>query len=310
MKEESGNGEIKVFTCEDLPGDGYIQGEEMESPLTINDLIAQMVTQEVAVKTVAALELIQASMDDVGDKMDQGLLKFKEQASDIIGAQISAIKVDEVAKAVKDAVAEAKLSANMKTMEQLSSQFNFGETYSSIQDLISSMGNTRHTINSKRQTLRTVRQFLSDTELTVKEAESSLLADITGETLPGSDKPRFSNDKARQAELMARKKTDPDYLAATNQYRAVRDQVESLEDEIYSLEVELKTAELQFQAECRAMDSMTAEMNIYAAALGAGGKLPAMSTGPATTVVQNHSCQCNHGQEPKAISQNNDKGAW
>lgn len=283
-------------------------GVEMESPLTINDLIAQMVTQEVAAKTMAALELIQTSMVDMGAQMEQGLLKFKEQASDIIGAQISALKVDEVAKAVRDAVAEAKVAANMETLHKIRERFNTQETYSGICRSVTESESFRKDIYSKRQTLRTVRQSLSDADLYVKKAEASLLVDIMAETLPGSDKAKYSNDKARQAELMTRKRTGFDYLNAAHQYKTAREQMESLEDEISSLEVGLKTAELQFQAECRAMDSMTAEMNIYAAALGAGGKLPAMSTGPTTTVVQNHSCQCNHGQESKI--QNTDKGAW
>ncbi|KJR97992.1 MAG: hypothetical protein VR68_11880 [Peptococcaceae bacterium BRH_c4a] len=298
MKEGTGNSEIKMEQFS--PNEEYFRGELQEPSPTINDLIAAMVTQEVAAKTMAALELIQSSMVDMGDKMDQGLLKFKEQASDIIGTQISALKVDEVAKAVRDAVSEAKVAANMETLGEIGKRFNVNGTYKEIGNLIELTQRTKEDINSKRQTLRTVRQSLSDAELSVKEAEASLLADIMAETLPGSDKAKFSNDKARQAELMSMKRTDFDYLNATHQYKVVRDQMESLEDEISSLEVELKTLEMHFQTECKTLDSMTAEMNIYAAALGAGGKLPVYQVAVAD------STPAKFPQETK----NNNKGAW
>lgn len=289
---------------EELINDGVqeFEGEMCESPPTINDLIAAMVEREVSNQLTGVMETTQETMKELTEQIKQGLLKIKEQTSDVIGAQIdaqfSALRVDEVAKAV----AEAKLAANMETLGEIGKRFNVNGAYKEIGNLIELTQRTREEINSKRQTLRTVRQSLSDADLSVKEAEASLLADIMTETLPGIDKAKFSNDKARQAELMSRKRTDPDYISAAYQHKAVREQMESLEDEISSLEVELKTLEMHFQTECKTLDSMTAEMNIYAAALGAGGKLPTVST-----VVQNHSCRC---QEPTTISQNNDKGAW
>lgn len=195
---------------------------------------------------------------------------FKEEVSDLIGAQFDGFKIEQVADAVKAAVADARRIANMDAFEEIIKRYNVGRKYTEVDELIGNMEDIRKEILSKRQTLRTVRQSLADADLITKEAEANLLAEITSETLPGSDKPKFSNDKARQSELMARKKNDFSYTEAIRIHKIVRDQMEALEDEISSLDSELKSAEMQFHAECKSLEAMTAEMNIYAAALGAG----------------------------------------
>lgn len=280
------------------------QGEIIPSKhLTINDLIALMVSAETVKQFKNANSVIEEWLKQADETIINHLLKIKEEASDIIAAQFDALKANEIAQAVKEAVAEAKAAANMETFNKIIAQYSRGEIISRIDDLVAENRNLRNSINSKRQTLRSVRQSLADAELALKEAEAGLLADIMAETIPGSDKPRFSNDKARQAELMARKKTDPDYLAAANQHKAVREQVEALEDEIYSLEADLKTTEMQFWAECRVLESLTAEMNILAAVVGAGGKAPV-----------NGSCNCGgtKGTFPAKSQETKiqDKGVW
>jgi hypothetical protein len=233
-----------------------IQGEFVETPPTINDLIFQMVNGQVSSAVTEQMALL------------------KERVSDVVAASLDAYKSDvmacAIAREVGTAVAEAKVAANMETLQKIQTQYNRAEAMSAIDNLVIENRVIRNNINSKRTTLRTVRQSLADVDLAVKEAEAALLADIMAETLSNSDKPKFSNDKARQAELMARKKVDADYLSAAQQYKAVREQVEALEDELSSLDAELKTAEMQFHAECKSLESMTAEMNIYAAALGVG----------------------------------------
>ncbi len=155
-----------------------------------------------------------------------------------------------------------------------------------INNLVTEAASLRRESLLKRQALRSARQTLADAEMALKETEVGLLADIMSETAPGSDKPRFSNDRARQAALLAKKKTDPDWLAAVSQYKAAREQAESLDDEVSSLEAELKTVEMRFWAECRVLESLTAEMNISAAALGTIRTPPKMATGPSSAKSQ------------------------
>lgn len=202
---------------------------------------------------------------------------FKEEVSDLIGTQLDALKAGEVADAVKaaveiavsQAVADGKRAANMDSFKEVQKRYNVGLKYGDINELIDLIDETREKILSKRQTLRTVRQSMDNASLAMKEAEANILADITSE-VTDTGKPAYSNDKARQAELMVRKGEDDDYLAAAQQYISIRQQAEALEDEVSSLDSDLKTAEMQFHAECKSLEAMTAEMNIYAAALGAG----------------------------------------
>ena len=134
---------------------------------------------------------------------------------------------------------------------------------------------SRDAIDEKRQALRTTRQSLSDAEQSVKEAEAALMAEIAGESFDGalSGKPKFSNDKARGAELIKRKREDRDYLAAYQTYQGVKRQVEEAENELATYDTELKCLENEFTAAVAQLKSVTAEIGFYAAALGAAGEV-------------------------------------
>jgi chromosome segregation ATPase len=223
-------------------------------------------------KSFFALEQFFANL--IKDETARQISDLKEEVSDLIGAQFDGFKVEQVADAVKaaveTAVADGKRVANMDSFKEIQQRYDINTKYDDIYAMIDGMGELRKEILSKRQTLRSIRQSMADADLFMKEAEASLLADITAEVNESTNKPAFSNDKARQAELMARKREDENYLAFATQYRTAKEQAEALEDEISSLDSELKSAEMQFQAECKSLEAMTAEMNIYAAALGAG----------------------------------------
>ncbi|HYH04797.1 MAG TPA: hypothetical protein VEC37_17030, partial [Bacillota bacterium] len=209
----------------------------------------------------SALEQFFANLitGEVGRQIGECMALVKEQFSDVIGTQLDALKAGEVADAVKAAVADARRIANMDSFKEVKKRYNVGLKYEDINNLIEDMANAREKILSKRQILRTVRQSMADADLTVKEAEAGLLADIMTEVNNSTGKPLFSNDKARQAELMVRKREDENYLAFASQYRTTKEQMEALEDEIYSLDGDLKTAEMQFHAECKSLEAMTAE---------------------------------------------------
>lgn len=132
---------------------------------------------------------------------------------------------------------------------------------------------SRQAIDEKRQALRTTRQSLSDAEQSVKESEAALMAEIAGEVDTVSGKPKFSNDKARGAELIKRKREDHDYLAAYQAYQGVKQQVEEAENELATHDTELKCLEYEFQAAVAQLKSVTAEIGFYVAALGAAGEV-------------------------------------
>lgn len=125
---------------------------------------------------------------------------------------------------------------------------------------------SREIIDKERQALRTTRQSLSDAEQSVKEAEASLMAEIAGGVDAVSGKLKFSNDKARGAELIKRKREDQDYLAAYQTYQGVKRQVEEAENELATYDTELKYLEYEFQAAVAQLKSVTAEIGFYAAA--------------------------------------------
>lgn len=129
----------------------------------------------------------------------------------------------------------------------------------------------REEVSKKRIAQRTLRQSLADAELALKEAEAALLSDITAEINPLTNKSAYSNDKARQAELMARKKTDPDYLAAANNYRAIMDQCNAIEDEILSLEAGLEQKRNELTSLAKQCELITAETFLLQAIILHGG---------------------------------------
>lgn len=216
------------------------------TPPTIENLISDMVSREVAMQFKAALE------------------QAGKYAEEVYREAFELFKKEVVAHEVKKAVVEAREAADMEAARKIERKFNLDNLIETVKSLPRVMGDIRSQIADKRQLQRNVRQALADAELTIKEAEASLLADITAEVNPATGKPMYSNDKARQAEMMARKKTDPDYLAAVENYNAVKQQFDTLDDEIFDLDTKLKEAEAEFQGACKVLGAIIAEMNIFA----------------------------------------------
>jgi len=123
-------------------------------------------------------------------------------------------------------------------------------------------------IAEKREQIRTARQSLVDADQAVKEAEATLIAEIAGE-VNAVGKPAFSNDKARQAEFMRRKKDDETYKIAFANYWEAKTNVEQLEDIIASHDIELKRMETEFTATITQIQSIIAEIQFYTAAVDA-----------------------------------------
>ncbi len=248
------------------------------TPTIIEGMITGIVSREVAAAFKNALEQAGKYADEVYSK-----------AFDMFKKEV-------VAHEVGQAVADAKNAANAESIREIEHKFNMHNLIQTVSVLPSAMTATRNQIMEKRQTMRTVRQSLSDADLTVKEEEAALLADIIAEINPGTGKPMFSNDKARQAELMVRKKADPNYLSALSIYNAAKQQADFLEDDIYTLESKLKGAEAEFQGVCKVLGAVTAEMNIYAQICGFNETHLAPSVG--------------FSESKESKDTENEKGAW
>lgn len=263
--------------------------EDPKKPITIEWLISNMVSREVAEKFDQKIETLTKVLDEV---YQQAFEFFKKQV---------------IAREVQAAVAEAREAANMEAAREIERKFNLDNLIETIKSLPREITGIREQIAEKRQAQRTVRQSMADAELAVKEAEASLLADITAETNPATGKPMYSNDKARQAELMARKKTDPDYLAAVANHNSVKEQVNTLEDEIFSLDTKLKEIEAEFQGACKVLGAVTAEMNIFAQICGNN-----VRTLTAVGFIENDEKTCSMGYTvgTKSKENNTEEGAW
>lgn len=266
--------------------------EEVQKPITIEWLIANMVSREVAEKFDQKMETLTKVLDDV---YQQAFEFFKKQV---------------IAQEVQAAVAEARKAADLEAAKEIQRKFNLDNLIEAVKSLPRVMGDIRSQIADKRQLQRNVRQALADAELVVKEAEASLLTDIIAEVNPATGKPMYSNDKARQAELMARKKTDPDYLAAASNLNAVKQQADTLDDEVFALDTKLKEAEAEFQGACKVLEAVTAEMNIFAAVCGNNVKTLAAEVG--YTEIKDgkgnsYSMGYTVGTKPK---ENTEEGAW
>lgn len=176
-------------------------------------------------------------------------------------------KFNEAMQTLSLTVTETQIQANFKSINIIQEKFNTQKWRDKIRELPIEISGFRSKIHTRRTELRSMKQSLADAELALKEAEASLLIDVT-DAVDAAGKKLFSNDKTRQAELLKRKKTDTDYLAATQHHNYIKSNVESMEDSIYELENELKTLEAEFAGACKILESMTAEMQIYAQMCG------------------------------------------
>jgi len=98
-------------------------------------------------------------------------------------------------------------------------------------------------IRVQQEVLKEARSAYEVAKSNLVNAESMLMAVITAETNE-SGKPRFSNDKARQAELEIRKQTDWDYIYAWEPYKAALDEMENAQFKLEELQNEFKAYQI------------------------------------------------------------------
>ncbi len=120
-------------------------------------------------------------------------------------------------------------------------------------------------IRSQKAKVRDLKQAFADIDADRAGRELEILAEITDETDPATNKAKYSNEKARQAELVKRCRADQHYIPAAKRSREAETAVNQAQDELDLLEnkyrscryrAEVVAAELRFWAGEEAKESV------------------------------------------------------
>lgn len=172
---------------------------------------------------------------------------------------------------IEQAILNANLTAIKSAVSQLDQDYDITELHNQLEDLPGDIYSQRKTINSYRTQMRNLLKDLREKETALKSLENDLLLIITAETSPDTGKAKYSNDKARQAELNNRKKSDPEYMALDSQVRELRNQVDDLENLIAMAETDAERFQNMFAAVSKKVNMVCRQMDLIAAAMGAAG---------------------------------------
>jgi len=114
-----------------------------------------------------------------------------------------------------------------------------------------------------KKVLAAARGDFKDAESEREQEEAILMAAISAEVDPNTGKAAFSNDKARQAELIVRKKLSPEY-------QEVEAAVTEAEREVNSAQFELERLQDEYKSYRYVADLTARELALYSDA-GNGG---------------------------------------
>jgi hypothetical protein len=112
-------------------------------------------------------------------------------------------------------------------------------------------------IRDQKNKVRDLKQSFSDVDAGRASRELEIMAEISDELDSATNKAKFSNEKARQAELVKRCRTDQDYIVSAGLSREAEMAVNQAQDELERLEnkyqscryrAEIIAAELRFWA--------------------------------------------------------------
>jgi len=112
-------------------------------------------------------------------------------------------------------------------------------------------------IREQQGKITALSQAMDAAKSNLMAAEGVLMAVITTEINPDTNKPRFSNKEARDAELNQKKLTDPEYRAALRQFN-------DAEEAYKSALFDLKMLEDEFKAHCTTGGMMASKLSLLA----------------------------------------------
>lgn len=182
------------------------------------------------------------------------------------------MNIAQFTQAIEQAVYNANMSAIQNTLNNIYQENDINDLRTQLDTLPSDIHNQRRKINSYRSQQRNLHKDIKEKESALKSLENDLLLFITAEINPDTGKPKFSNDKARQAELNNRKKTDTSYIAIDSQLRQMRDQADELENQVAMAEAELERCQNTFTAVTKKVNLVNQEMSLITAVMAAGGQ--------------------------------------
>jgi len=179
---------------------------------------------------------------------------------------------NEIIKLIEQAIFNANMTTITNIMNNLDQDYGIADLRDKLNTLPDDMYHHRKQINSYRSQLRNLHKEIKDKEAEIKSLENNMLLIITNETDPNTGKAVFSNEKARQAELANRKKTDPEYITLENQVRELRNQADELENQIAVAEADLEKLQNVFSAVLKQTSLACREMDLAVAAMSAGSR--------------------------------------
>jgi hypothetical protein len=91
-------------------------------------------------------------------------------------------------------------------------------------------------IRNQKSLVRDLKRQFDDIDQDRAVRELEIMGQITGEPDPATGKAKFSNDKARQAELAKRVRTDVEYIEAAKKSRDAEMKLNQAQDELEMLE--------------------------------------------------------------------------
>lgn len=182
------------------------------------------------------------------------------------------MNINEIAQAVQKAVLQSQMTTMGVMLDYLNDTHQLADLRDKLSSLPQEIHSGRKTINAQRTQMRNLIREIKDKEVLLKAAENTLLLMITAE-VNGGGKPVYSNDKARQAELSARKQTDHEYRTLDAQIRALRSQTDDLENQVAMAEADLEKLQNTFAAVTKQIGLVTQEVYLSAVAMAAGNQV-------------------------------------
>jgi len=144
---------------------------------------------------------------------------------------------------------------------------------SGVQELKEKVGRLPGEIKAKRQAIDNRRVGLREFKKRFVEAEQGLKnAELEAVGMIAADKASYSNDGARKAALNWYKQNDAVYLGLLDVYEQAKQAADSEDFDISMMDSDAKALENEFYATCKLLDAGVAEINIYAAAIGAASE--------------------------------------
>ncbi len=183
------------------------------------------------------MEIIE-NMNDLGDVPgDRGKDQGYDAAGDLTKGEIM-VSIAEMTEST--IISEAVRAAIRDAARGMAREFGLDELQSRLLAFPAK-------IRQQKETVKAARDALIEAEQALREADAFLLVAITQE-VNGDGKPAFSNEKAREAELIRRRKIDAAYQQALRQHQAADAALRTAQADLEHLEDDFKAHRTALEA--------------------------------------------------------------